>query len=123
MLGHQFAYSAAPIRKVREVQFGILSPEEIVRSALFYLILYTNTTQKAYSVAKVEHPEVMDETTHRPKIGGLMDPRMGTIDRNFKCQTCGEGMSECSGHFGHIELARPVFHPGTQIRRYLPVAR
>lgn len=41
-----------------------------------------------------------------------MDPRMGTIDRNFKCQTCGEGMSECPGHFGHIELARPAFHPG-----------
>ena len=69
--------------------------------------------QKAYSVAKIEHPEVMDETTHKPKIGGLMDPRLGTIDRNFKCQTCGEGMSECPGHFGHIELARPVFHPGT----------
>ena len=64
------------------------------------------------SVAKIEHPEVMDETTHKPKVGGLMDPRMGTIDRNFKCQTCGEGMSECPGHFGHIELARPVFHPG-----------
>ncbi|KAI0791691.1 beta and beta-prime subunits of DNA dependent RNA-polymerase [Abortiporus biennis] len=96
MLGHQFAYSAAPIRKVKEVQFGILSPEEI----------------KAYSVAKIEHPEVMDETTHKPKIGGLMDPRLGTIDRNFKCQTCGEGMAECPGHFGHIELARPVFHPG-----------
>ena len=31
MLGHQFAFSAAPIRKVKEVQFGILSPEEIVR--------------------------------------------------------------------------------------------
>lgn len=69
--------------------------------------------QKAYSVAKIEHPEVMDEATHKPKLGGLMDPRMGTIDRNFKCQTCGEGMSECPGHFGHIELARPVFHPGT----------
>jgi len=96
MLGHQFAYSAAPVRKVKEVQFGILSPEEI----------------KAYSVAKIEHPEVMDETTHKPKIGGLMDPRMGTIDRNFKCQTCGEGMAECPGHFGHIELARPMFHPG-----------
>ncbi|KAH0590072.1 DNA-directed RNA polymerase II subunit rpb1 [Termitomyces sp. J132] len=96
MLGHSFAFSTAPIRKVKEVQFGILSPEEI----------------KAVSVAKIEHPEVMDETTHRPKMGGLMDPRMGTIDRNFKCQTCGEGMSECPGHFGHIELARPVFHPG-----------
>ncbi|KAL0945704.1 hypothetical protein HGRIS_014853 [Hohenbuehelia grisea] len=100
MLGHQFAFSAAPVRKVKEVQFGILSPEEI----------------KAYSVAKIEHPEVMDEATHKPKMGGLMDPRMGTIDRNFKCQTCGEGMSECPGHFGHIELARPVFHPGFIIK-------
>lgn len=68
--------------------------------------------QKAYSVAKIEHPEVIDEATHKLKVGGLNDPRMGTTDRNFKCQTCGEGMSECPGHFGHIELARPVFHPG-----------
>ena len=114
MLGHQFAYSAAPIRKVKEVQFGILSPEEIVRFFVRrpYFPRLTPVPQKAYSVAKIEHPEVMDETTHKPKIGGLMDPRLGTIDRNFKCQTCGEGMSECPGHFGHIELARPVFHPG-----------
>lgn len=63
-------------------------------------------------MAKIEYPEVMDESGQRAKPGGLMDPRMGTIDRNFKCQTCGEGMSECSGHFGHIELARPVFHIG-----------
>nr|CAG8499060.1 13409_t:CDS:2 [Entrophospora candida] len=61
------------------------------------------------SVSLIEHPETMDETG-RPKQGGLLDPRMGTIDRNFKCQTCGEGMSECPGHFGHIELAKPVFH-------------
>jgi len=100
MLGHRFAHSAAPLRKVKEVQFGILSPEEI----------------KAYSVAKVEFPEVLDEATHKAKMGGLMDPRMGTIDRNFKCQTCGEGMSECPGHFGHIELARPVFHPGYLVK-------
>jgi DNA-directed RNA polymerase II subunit RPB1 len=78
----------------------------------------SSDSQKAYSVAKIEHPEVMDEATHRPKIGGLMDPRMGTIDRNFKCQTCGEGMSECPGHFGHIELARPVFHPGAHDSLY-----
>ena len=54
----------------------------------------------------------MDESTHKLKVGGLDDPRMGTTDRNFKCQTCSEGMAECPGHFGHIELARPVFHPG-----------
>lgn len=38
------------------------------------------------------------------------------IDRNFKCQTCLEGMAECPGHFGHIELARPVFHAGFMIK-------
>ncbi|CAG8480442.1 9889_t:CDS:2 [Paraglomus brasilianum] len=64
------------------------------------------------SVAIIEHPETMDETGHKPKTGGLLDPRMGTIDRNFKCMTCNEGMSECPGHFGHIELAKPVFHIG-----------
>ncbi|KAA8901402.1 hypothetical protein TRICI_006078 [Trichomonascus ciferrii] len=29
----------------------------------------------------------MDETRSRPRIGGLNDPRLGSIDRNFKCQT------------------------------------
>ena len=59
----------------------------------------------------------MDESGQKVKTSGLMDPRMGTIDRNFKCQTCGEGMSECPGHFGHIELARPVFHVGASRSR------
>ena len=61
----------------------------------------------------------MDETGHKPKMGGLADPRLGTIDRNFKCQTCGEGMAECPGHFGHIELARPVFHIGNYLHSQL----
>ncbi|KAG5355221.1 DNA-directed RNA polymerase II subunit RPB1 [Yarrowia sp. E02] len=96
MSGAQFPYSSAPLRTVEEVQFGLLSPEEV----------------KAMSVAKIEFPETMDETRQRPRVGGLNDPRLGTIDRNFKCQTCGEGMAECPGHFGHIELAKPVFHIG-----------
>ena len=45
-------------------------------------------------------------------MGGLSDPRLGTIDRNYKCQTCGEGQAECPGHYGHIDFARPVFHVG-----------
>lgn len=24
----------------------------------------------------------------RPKLGGLMDPRQGVMDRNSRCQTC-----------------------------------
>ncbi|CAR30106.1 DNA-directed RNA polymerase II subunit RPB1 [Lachancea thermotolerans CBS 6340] len=92
----EFPYSSAPLRTVKEVQFGIFSPEEV----------------RAISVAKIEFPETMDETQMRAKVGGLNDPRLGSIDRNYKCQTCGEGMNDCPGHFGHIELAKPVFHIG-----------
>eukprot|EP00061_Rhincodon_typus_P018568 g47789.t1 len=99
------------------------------------------------------------ETTEggRPKLGGLMDPRQGVIERTGRCQTCAAiykmrhlygaannvkyltklkemsqqvgkcllvgnllkealvlrgNMTECPGHFGHIELAKPVFHVG-----------
>lgn len=55
---------------------------------------------------------VQDEQKHRPREHGLNDPKLGTIDRAFQCGTCGEDMQECPGHFGHIELAVPVFHVG-----------
>ncbi|CAN3372452.1 hypothetical protein DIURU_005052 [Diutina rugosa] len=95
-MSRQFPYSSAPLREIKEVQFGLLSPEET----------------RAISVAKIEFPETMDPATKKPREGGLNDPRLGSIDRNFKCQTCGEDMAECPGHFGHIELAKPVFHIG-----------
>ncbi|KAI9029899.1 hypothetical protein CLU79DRAFT_842835 [Phycomyces nitens] len=105
MSGHTFAFSSAPLRRVDVVQFGILSPDEI----------------KAMSVAKIEFPELYDEGSQKPRAGGLLDPRMGTIDRNYKCQTCGEGMAECPGHFGHIDLAKPVYHIGflTKVKKIL----
>ncbi|KAJ1649976.1 DNA-directed RNA polymerase II core subunit rpo21, partial [Dispira simplex] len=99
-VNYNFTYSPAPLRRVDLVQFGILSPEEI----------------KAMSVALIEHPEIMEEGTQQLKIGGLLDPRLGTIDRNFKCQTCSENMTECPGHFGHIELAKPVYHVGFLVK-------
>jgi len=34
------------------------------------------------SVLKVEYPDTMDETKTRVKIGGLLDPRLGTIGRH-----------------------------------------
>ncbi|MBW0472812.1 hypothetical protein O181_012527 [Austropuccinia psidii MF-1] len=96
MNSNQFVHSSAPTRRVKTIQFGIMSPDEI----------------KGFSVAKIEHPETYEEGGIHPKVGGLSDPRMGTIDRNMKCQTCGEDMSTCPGHFAHIELARPVYHVG-----------
>ena len=43
---------------------------------------------------------------------GLADLRLGTISYTHSCATCGGSDKECPGHFGHIELAKPVFHPG-----------
>jgi DNA-directed RNA polymerase II subunit RPB1 len=84
-----FTQSNAPVRPVKEIQFGILSPEDIVRLAclsdtmlhvcrdLCSLGLGVSTIQKAYSVAKIEFPEVNDENG-KPRKGGLMDPMMGS---------------------------------------------
>ncbi|PNX78425.1 DNA-directed RNA polymerase ii subunit rpb1-like protein [Trifolium pratense] len=90
----RFPFSPAEVSKVRMVQFGILSPDEIRQMA----------------VVQIEH----GETTERgkPKIGGLSDPRLGTIDRKMKCETCTASMAECPGHFGYLELAKPMFHIG-----------
>lgn len=63
------------------------------------------------SVAKIELPETYD-ANGLPKPGGLLDLRLGTNDRNFRCATCSGSMSECPGHFGHLELAKPMFHVG-----------
>ncbi|CAK7239885.1 MAG: DNA-directed RNA polymerase II core subunit rpo21, partial [Sporothrix thermara] len=91
-----FAHSSAPLKTIEEIQFGMLSPEEI----------------KNMSVAHIIYPEAMDETKTKPRDGGVNDPLLGSVDRGFKCKTCTENMSECPGHFGHIELAKPVYHPG-----------
>ena len=48
----------------------------------------------------------------RPREKGPNDPHLGTIDRNFRCNTCEESMAECVGHFGVIKLATPIYHYG-----------
>jgi len=88
--------SSAPLKTVKRVQFGILSPDEIRRMSV--------------TDGGIKYSETMEGG--RPKLGGLMDPRQGVGDRGSRCQTCAGNMAECPGHFGHIELAKPVFHIG-----------
>lgn len=83
-----------PVRRVESIEFGILSPEDII----------------GISVCKIEHPETMESGV--PKEGGLIDLRMGTSERGFLCSTCSHRSSDCPGHFGYIELAKPVYHIG-----------
>jgi hypothetical protein len=48
------------------------------------------------SVLKVEYPDTMDETRTQVKVGGLLDPRLGTIGtwplliRSYPCRPIAE---------------------------------
>lgn len=66
--------------------------------------------QRRYSVAKIDSPIAYEGG--KPKAGGLSDPRLGTMDRGQKCTTDGANSQESPGYFGHIELAKPVYHIG-----------
>src|SRR5271157_2636699 len=65
---------------------------------------------KRMSVAKLIVPDTYNEDGY-PIDGGLVDQRLGVIDPGLRCKTCGGKIRSCSGHFGHIELVRPVIHP------------
>lgn len=55
-------------------------------------------------------PDLYDNT--EPKKGGLIDQRMGITNNELDCSTCGLSTNYCPGHFGHIDLAEPVYHMG-----------
>jgi len=80
-------------KKIVSIGFGFFSPKQIVDSA----------------TAKIVTPELYDREGY-PVDGGLMDLRLGVIDPGLRCKTCGQKLKECPGHFGYIELARPVIH-------------
>ena len=80
------------IQEVKGIQFSILSPEEI----------------KKRSVVNITKTDTY--TGNEPVSGGLFDSRMGVLEHNKICATCEQKNVFCPGHFGHIELAKPVFH-------------
>ena len=80
-------------KKVDSIVFGMLSPEFI----------------KKMASTKIVTPELYDKEGY-PVDGGLMDIRLGVIDPGLRCKTCGGKLKECIGHFGYMELARPVVH-------------
>ncbi|MBT3814673.1 DNA-directed RNA polymerase subunit A' [Candidatus Woesearchaeota archaeon] len=80
-------------KKVCNINFSLFSPKQIMDLA----------------AAKVVTPELYDREGYSVD-GGLMDIRLGVIDPGLRCKTCGQKLKECPGHFGYIELARPVIH-------------
>ena len=78
---------------INGVQFGVYSPEIILKKSVVHIDV-----------------ETLYDSNGEPKINGLFDPRMGYIEPRKKCKTCEQTYINCPGHFGHIELPKPVFN-------------
>jgi len=82
-------------KRVGRIEFGLLSPKEI----------------RKMSVRKIIWADTYDDDGF-PYPQGLMDLHLGVIDPGLRCKTCDNKAADCPGHFGHIELAKPVIHVG-----------
>jgi DNA-directed RNA polymerase subunit A' len=80
--------------EIKKVQFAVYSPENI----------------KSIGHTRITVPDTYDDDGY-PLDEGLMDQHLGVIDPGLRCKTCGATSRECPGHFGHINLFRPVVHP------------
>ncbi|PFH35234.1 DNA-directed RNA polymerase II RPB1 [Besnoitia besnoiti] len=87
-------YSSAPLKRVDALQFGVFSSEQI----------------RKMSVCEVTTSELYENGM--PKPNGLNDLRLGTLDYRLQCRTCNMDVKNCPGHFGHLNLVKPVYHYG-----------
>lgn len=94
VMDREFSYSSAPVRRMDCVQFGVLGPDEIRRM----------------SVAEIKYEKPYENG--QPKPEGIVDRRLGANGPSFPCLTCFCDDKSCPGHFGHIELAKPMFNIG-----------
>ena len=82
-------------KRIKSIDFEMLSPDAI----------------RKMSNVRIVTPDTYDDDGY-PIEGGLMDPKLGVIDPGLRCKSCGGGITACPGHFGHIEMVRPVVHVG-----------
>uniref|UniRef100_A0A1A9WT12 DNA-directed RNA polymerase subunit n=1 Tax=Glossina brevipalpis TaxID=37001 RepID=A0A1A9WT12_9MUSC len=83
------------IKKISHVQFSVSSPEEIQQESHLRIV-----SKNLYQAQR------------KPVPYGVLDRRMGVSSKDATCETCGQGLNECIGHFGFLDLALPVFHIG-----------
>ncbi len=79
--------------KINSLEFGVLSPDLI----------------RSIATVRIVTSDLYDADGY-PVDGGVMDPRLGVIDPGLRCRTCAGNIGECPGHFGYLELARPIIN-------------
>lgn len=95
MVSENFGHSRVRLRRVKRLQFGIVNPQELKQYSVTQAIT-VNGKKIPAGVTRYE--------THiqgQPVYGGANDPRLGNLHEKSD-----------PGYFGHLELARPVYHQG-----------
>ena len=92
-------YYTEDVKSIKNIEFSIFTNKEVKS--------YSSVSNDPFGINLAESYE-----NYEPKKGGLVDLRLGTCDIYLNCTTCGLNSIDCTGHFGHTELAEPVFHYG-----------
>ncbi|KAF8820604.1 Dna-directed Rna polymerase II RPB1 [Cardiosporidium cionae] len=87
-------FSPCEMKKIARLEFGVLDPDFL----------------KNLSVCEVTGTELYEGGLAKPN--SLNDTRMGTTDYRILCTTCNMDVKICPGHFGHLTLAKPMYHYG-----------
>lgn len=82
------------LRELEEITFGIFSEKEI----------------RDVAVCQVNNPKLCS-TDKNTGYGTVYDPRMGVLENNRPCESCGQDIWTCPGHFGFIQLNESIVHP------------
>ena len=80
-------------RLIKAIEFLISSDQDVL----------------SQSVVKVLHGKISPR--QEELCNTLYHLRMGTIEKDVKCETCFTDYTKCKGHFGHIALAVPIVNP------------
>jgi hypothetical protein len=77
-----------PLKEIDNIQFYLTSPEEIIKQSVCEV-----------TTSKLSGP------------GSVYDKRMGSMEQDEICESCGQGVQKCPGHAGHIILNTFILHP------------
>ena len=78
--------------RVKGINFSLASSDEVERLA----------------PVSTEHATLYERGVS--KTNGIMDSRLGTLDRRLYCSTCNKDCKSCPGHTGVIQFPIPVYH-------------
>jgi DNA-directed RNA polymerase III subunit RPC1 len=88
---------ADAIKTISHVSFSLDSAEQMQQSSHLHV--------------KVKSLYNQDQK-RTPLANGVLDLKLGVSQKGTICETCNQGLNECVGHFGYLDLALPVFHIG-----------